>query len=112
MSAATDAAAGAAALVPKKLGKVSGSEVLSAKKKVVFPPSGAVKFGRCRTIAEPSRVPVVSNRMLVLPREEKGSTSGGFTPYAGVLYHGAAATAAAPLALACPKIAPLLVLNS
>ena len=43
--AAIAAACGAAALVPKKFGCVSGSRPLSATKNVVFPPSVAATCG-------------------------------------------------------------------
>src|SRR4051812_9689211 len=85
ISAATAAAVGAAALVPKKFGELSASLTLSLPKKVVFPPSGAVKFGFCRLTAV-CETPVVVNRIGVAPpREENDSTNGGFTPFQGVL---------------------------
>ncbi len=57
--AATAAASGAAADVPKKLGKVSGSEALSDPKKVVLPPSTAVSDG-LRSSGAASRFPALS----------------------------------------------------
>jgi hypothetical protein len=50
ISAATAAASGAAALVPKKFGRVSVSWVMSLPKNVVLPPSVAVKRGWLRVI--------------------------------------------------------------
>src|SRR4029079_19503898 len=49
VSAATAAACGAAALVPKKFGKVSSSCKASLLKKVVFAPSIAARSGFWRT---------------------------------------------------------------
>src|SRR3954469_24491139 len=77
--AATPPACGAAAEVPKKLGKTGDSPgsrfKLEPRSTVVFPPSGADISGLFR------RTPFTG----VPPNEEKVSMIGGLTPYAGVL---------------------------
>ena len=65
--AATPAAWGAAAEVPKKLGNWSPSIFNELKLTVVFTPSGAVKSGLLRS------TPFIG----VPPREEKVSVTGG-----------------------------------
>src|SRR4051794_4972954 len=99
VSAATAAASGAAALVPKKLGRPSPSKSCPGKKKVVLPPSGAVNRGDWRVTWAPSRLPSLSNRIGVPPTEENDSICGGLTPNAGVKEYRAAPTPAAPAAL-------------
>ena len=59
-SAAIPAACGAAALVPKKFGCVSGSSLESSVKNVVFPPSVAVTCGTWRMSGLGSRLPAES----------------------------------------------------
>ena len=80
ISAATAAAWGAEAEVPKKFGKPSGS--LSNPKNVVFVPSGATISGLSRS-SEVGR-PRVSKRIGVGPAEEYHSSCGGAVPNAGV----------------------------
>src|SRR5215217_1255716 len=90
--AATAAAWGAAALVPKKLGKASPS--LSWKpKKEVLTPSTAVICGFFRVMGLARRVPSVEKRMGVLPEEEYFSSTPGAVPYSGVSNQAAAPTA-------------------
>src|ERR1043166_243464 len=81
MSAATPAAAGAAAEVPKKFGKLSASPS-SEPKKLVLPPSGAVISGVARVTE--IGLPAASKKIFVGPAEEKLSMTGGLTPKAGV----------------------------
>src|SRR5205085_10552614 len=100
ISAATAAASGAAADVPKKLGRLSVSAEVSAKKKVVFPPSGAVICGVWRRSGVASALPAASNTIFVGPAEEYVSIWGGLTPNAGVLTKDAAPTAIASAAAA------------
>src|SRR4051812_29150833 len=109
ISAATAAASGAAALVPKKFGKVSASWAMSEPKNVVFPPSGATMSGCCRVTL--TRAPAVLKKIGVSPAELKLSSCGGETPNAGVLNHGAAPTPIPPAALVWPYDVPLLVAN-
>src|ERR1700735_4130852 len=79
INAAMAAACGAAAEVPKKFGKESGSvepgtvAVYREKKKVVFPPSGAVTSGFKRTRGFRNRSPLVSKRIGTPPAEENVS---------------------------------------
>src|SRR5437870_7639152 len=102
-NAATAAACGAAADVPKKFGKPSASGSTLSKKKVVFAPSGATISGlSARGSGVARRLPARSNRMGVVPDEEKDSNTGGETPNSGVLEYPAAPTASAPVALAWP----------
>ena len=83
INAATPAACGAAADVPKKLGKPSPS--MSTPKNVVSAPSGATISGLfAQGSGVPSRVPAVLNRIGVFPPEEKNSRIGGLTPNSGV----------------------------
>src|SRR5215213_7202590 len=82
-SAATAAAWGAAAEVPKKLGKLSLSAPLSALKKVLLPPSGAVNFG-CWRVRGVIEFPEPSKRIGVPPALEYDSTCAGLRPNAGV----------------------------
>ncbi len=72
-SAATPAAWGAAAEVPKKLGKPSKSE--SLPKNVVLAPSGATISGlKCRRSGVARRLPAVLKRTGVVPADENGSS--------------------------------------
>src|SRR5437762_1557321 len=81
--AAMAAACGAAALVPKKLGKVSPSLSWKPKKEVLTPSTATIcGFLRVRGLAR--RVPLRSKRMGVLPAEEYFSSTGGAAPYSGV----------------------------
>src|SRR2546423_11469055 len=85
--AAIAAAAGAAADVPKKFGRVSASPsapVVSSPKKLVLTPSGAAIAGVSRTSGDDRICPAALTQMLVGPPEEKLSISGGLTPNAGV----------------------------
>src|SRR2546430_1151288 len=102
-SAATAAACGAAAEVPKKLGKLSASAPLSAPKNVVLPPSGAVNLGCWRVIGV-IELPLLSKRIGVPPALEYDSTAAGSDPNAGVWKNALAATAFEPAALVWPKI--------
>src|SRR5215831_20265803 len=87
-NAATPAAWGAAADVPKKL-ENPGT--------VVTTPSGATISGlSARGSGVASRLPARSNRMGVVPDEEKNSKTGGKTPNTGVLKYAAAPTASVP----------------
>src|SRR5262245_45325018 len=80
-NAATPAAWGAAADVPKKL-ENPGT--------VVTTPSGATISGlSARGLGVDSRLPARSNRMGVVPDDEKNSETGGETPKAGVLKYAA-----------------------
>src|SRR5215471_11539408 len=74
-NAATPAAWGAAADVPKK-GEKPGT--------VVATPSGATISGLDRISAFVSLLPARSKRIGVPPEEENGSSCGGETPKAGV----------------------------
>ena len=76
IKAATPAACGAEAEVPKKFGKPVPSGSLPPKK-VVSAPSGAEMAGCARTSGVASRLPAVSNRMGVPPADENVSISGG-----------------------------------
>src|SRR4051794_36507507 len=76
MSAATPAAWGAAADVPKN--ELNPDTV-------VEPPSGATKSTLLRSSGAARRVPLLANRMGVPPEDEKFSMSGGLTPKRGVL---------------------------
>ena len=98
--AATAAACGAAAEVPKKFGKPSASK--SEPKKVVLPPSAATISGLLRISGFAKRVPCVSKKTCVEPAAENEFNSGGSTPNSGVLKYADAPTASAPAALACP----------
>src|SRR5215475_8740195 len=90
--AATPAAWGAAAEVPKKLANPGT---------VVATPSGATTSGLlARGSGVGSRLPAGSNRTGVVPDEENDSKTGGETPKAGVLEYRAAPTASAPAAFA------------
>src|SRR5207248_7387926 len=80
-SAATAAACGAAADVPKKFGKLSLSKPLSVVKKVVLPPSGAVNLGCWRVIGA-IEFPEASKRIGMPPALEYGSTAAGSDPNA------------------------------
>src|SRR5262249_37387966 len=82
--AATAAACGAAADVPKKFGKPSGS-TSRLPKNVVLAPSGATISGFTRICGIAKRLPAVSKMIGVDPAEENGSRSGGETPNSGVL---------------------------
>ncbi|MDQ3581446.1 MAG: hypothetical protein M3495_07440 [Pseudomonadota bacterium] len=84
IKAATPAACGAAAEVPKKFGKPSASGSTPGMKNVVLAPSGAVIAGCARTSGVASRFPAVSKKMGVPPAEEDVSMSGGLCPNAGV----------------------------
>src|SRR4029077_3077560 len=107
-NAATAAAWGAAADVPKKFGNPSPS--VSVPKNVVSTPSGAMISGLSeRASGVASRLPDKSNRIGVVPDEEKDSKTGGETPKAGVLEYRTAPTASAAAALAWPNIVPLWV---
>src|SRR3954447_13032108 len=55
--------------------------------------------------------PAVLNRIRVGPAQLKSSITGGETPNAGVLNHGAAPTPIPPAALVWPYDVPLLVAN-
>jgi hypothetical protein len=92
MSAATPAAWGAAAEVPKK-----------APKAMVSPPSGAVMSGCCRTSGVGSRFPEVSKRMGEPPAEEKRSIIGGSNAKDRCLIPGGCADTEPP---ACRAVAP------
>ena len=59
-SAAIAAACGAAALVPKKFGWLSGSSLESTVKNVVLPPSVAASCGARRMSGRGSRFPAES----------------------------------------------------
>ena len=82
--AATAAAWGAAADVPKKLGNESESKPISVPKKVVLVPSTATIWGLKRTSGAAFRLPSLLNRMGVGPAEEKDSSRGGLTSNSGV----------------------------
>ena len=85
MSAPTPAAWGAAAEVPKKLGKASPSA--SPPKKLVLAPSGATISGlEARRSGVGSRAPVEPKRIGVVPEDEKNSSTGLATPNAGVCW--------------------------
>src|SRR5262249_33345011 len=102
--AATPAAWGAAADVPKKLANPGT---------VVATPSGATISGLlARGSGVDSRLPARSNRIGVAPDEEKEFKTGGDTPNCGVLKYAAAPTASAPTAFAWPNIVLLFVANS
>src|SRR5215470_14769374 len=93
--AATAAACGAAAEVPKKFGNPVPS--VSEPKNVVSTPSGATISGFWeRGSGVASRLPDTSNKIGVAPDEEKDSKIGGETLNAGVLEYRAAPTASAP----------------
>ena len=79
ISAATAAAWGAAADVPKKFGKPYGlaRESKRGQKNVVSVPSGATISGFRRICGIAKRLPAVSKRIGVGPAEENGSKSGG-----------------------------------
>src|SRR2546425_6286391 len=82
-NAATAAGWGDAADVPKKFGNPFPS--VSEPKNVVSTPSGATIPGfLARGSGVASRLPVKSNRMGVVPDEEKDSKVGGETPNTGV----------------------------
>src|SRR5262245_62561193 len=86
-NAATPAACGAAADVPKKL-ENPGT--------VVATPSGATISGlSARGSGVDSRLPARSNRIGVAPDEEKEFKTGGDNPNCGVLKYAAAPTASA-----------------
>jgi hypothetical protein len=93
------AACGAAALVPKKFGWVSGSRIESATKNVVLPPSVAATSGLRRMSGRAKRLPAESNRIgSSPPAEVKSSGSSG--------RNGSyAATEVAPRALLWPNVA-------
>src|SRR3954464_3984853 len=100
-SAAMAAACGAAALVPKKLGKASPSLSWNPKKEVLTP-STATICGFFRVIGLARRVPLVEKRIGVFPEEEYFSSTPGATPYSGVSNQAAAPTAMAPAAFSWP----------
>src|ERR1700676_1117074 len=113
---------GAAAEVPKKVGKPAlfkqAVTVLLSwpvgnlnPRKVLLPPSGPTKSGFCRNTGVASRVPVTSNRIGSPPAEENPSRIGTATPQDGVFAKNAAPTAAAPAAPGWPCSVPLLVAN-
>src|SRR5215510_7100290 len=83
IEAATAAACGTAADVPKKFGKPSGST--SRPKNVVLAPSGATISGFRRICGIAKRLPAVSKIIGVDPAEENRSKSGRETPNSGVL---------------------------
>jgi hypothetical protein len=92
IKAATAAACGAAADVPKKFGKPlqstsqeEGVEGEGGQKNVVSVPSGATISGFRRISGIAKRLPAVSKRIGVDPHEENSSKSGGETPNSGVL---------------------------
>jgi hypothetical protein len=76
ISAATPAASGAAAEVPKKW--------LRPPATLVVIPSGAVRSTFDRNCGVTSRLPLLSNRSSASPYEEKYSSCGGVTPNFGV----------------------------
>src|SRR5262245_1645507 len=91
INAATAAACGAAADVPKKFGKLvpstsheEGIEGELGQKNVVSVPSGATILGFRRLLGIAKRLPAVLKRMGVGPAEENGSKRGGETPNSGV----------------------------
>src|SRR6267154_2976281 len=97
VSAPTDAACGAAALVPKKLGKVSASCAASETKKVVFAPSMAARSGLARTSGRRSGLFCLSKYEVDGPGEVNASgMNGGKNAYA--------ATLVAPRAELWPKV--------
>ena len=103
--AATPAACGAAAEVPKKLGKMSPSIAFPSanpKLTVVFTPFGATKSGLF----------LFTPFIKTPPLDEKEAIVGGFIPKAGVFLYKTAPTAMAFSAFACPKIVPWPWLNS
>ena len=72
------AACGAAALVPKKFGRLSASSAASDTKNVVFPPSVAATSGLRRICGCGNRLPAESNRIgRSPPTEVKSSGSVG-----------------------------------
>ena len=77
-SAATPAAWGAAADVPKKFGKVSASNAMSEPKNVVFPPSGATTWAWPNDRESPDGGPAVSKKISVPipPRRTLPSAAG------------------------------------
>ena len=100
-SAATPAACGAAAEVPKNSGKVPGAAAPGGKN-VVSTPSGALMSGLRRMIGTASRLPDRSKKMGVPPADEDVASTGGLTPNAGVSSKLTAPTAIAPSAFEWP----------
>src|SRR5262249_33865874 len=97
MSAATPAAWGAAAEVPKKFGTPLR---LPSQKKVVLPPSGAMMSGLATVWGDASRLPLASNRNVDGPQDEK--SSGERCPK-----NGTAPTAMALATATCGVMVPL-----
>ena len=95
-NAATAAACGAAAEVPKKLGNASLSMFTPPKSTVVFTPLGAQMSG------------LFLDKLFIKtpPLEENEATDGGL-PNAGVFVYNTAPTVIAPTALAWPITVPV-----
>src|SRR4029450_5973912 len=108
----------------------SSSKLESPKANVVFPPSGPVTHGFCRTNGVARGLPTLSNKIGIFPADEKSSAqaglqrgdpsafrkrpngSAGLSFHSTVGYQAAAPLDAAPCALACPYAEPLRVSNS